>query len=570
MSRVRIDYRRNDFDEKDLEKVMMSEQIMAELIESYIKYGENKKAIVFAINKSHSKDIVKRFNNEGISAKYIDSDTKKEERELIVKEFKEGKYKVLCNVNIFTEGFDCPDVEVVQLARPTKSLSLYLQQIGRCMRPYDGKEYGLILDNACLWETHGLLSSDFEWSLKKEVRVKKGKNKVKKKGKKPEFEFVANEVLGLELEEVDSLTAIKKEFEKNENLYYFDKIYGFLLLININSGFSGIDDLDIGDYILNDGELVYDDYEINDSLQIIEINNKFGIFDKYENNIVLNVEYDYISKADVFSRCIVEKNGVKGIFECETRILLLQVEFDSIEKLYSCEKKDDQFLCDNLTFLVSKDGLFGVIKFHDFILECIYDQILIDLNRHPKIINARIGDQWLLYDNEGNIFSLNEYKCSNFNDNGRKFIQFENLYGLLNENENILDFPLIIQDLTFFGNLVLLKFFDNWSIWGLDFKNSINDIYYKEIIIMNKSLIVKKDNKYFVMNQEGEIQSDLKYDLIEHLEEDMFLVKSDKVWKIISNNKTLFEGKRKTVLNHYQNIKTLKKKEEVISKNKSE
>jgi superfamily II DNA or RNA helicase len=71
----------------------------------------------------------------------------------------------MSNVDIVSEGFDVPDTEAVQLARPTKSLVLYLQQVGRCMGPAAGKEFGLVLDNAGLWLEHGLSYVDRDWSL---------------------------------------------------------------------------------------------------------------------------------------------------------------------------------------------------------------------------------------------------------------------------------------------------------------------------------------------------------------------------------------------------------------------
>jgi superfamily II DNA or RNA helicase len=85
--------------------------------------------------------------------------------EKFVQDFRDNKFKILCNVNIFTEGFDCPDVDAVQLARPTKSLTLFLQQVGRCMRPHENKNYGIVLDNAGLWKEHGLPKMDREWLL---------------------------------------------------------------------------------------------------------------------------------------------------------------------------------------------------------------------------------------------------------------------------------------------------------------------------------------------------------------------------------------------------------------------
>src|SRR5690606_4208747 len=102
-----------------------------------------------------------------------DAKTPKTERKEILQKFKSGEYLVLSNVDIVSEGFDVPDCEAVQLARPTKSLVLYLQQVGRCMRPAPGKDCGIVLDNAGLWLEHGLSYIDRDWTLESKKKNKK-------------------------------------------------------------------------------------------------------------------------------------------------------------------------------------------------------------------------------------------------------------------------------------------------------------------------------------------------------------------------------------------------------------
>jgi superfamily II DNA or RNA helicase len=156
---------RRDYDLQMLKNVMLDNSLMADLIQSYIKYANGKKAIVFAVDIEHSKSIVERYLEAGINAVHIDANTPKQERKEKLEQFKKGIVKVLSNVDIVSEGFDVPDCEAVQLARPTKSLVLYLQQVGRCMRPAPGKEFGIVLDNAGLWLEHGISYIDRDWSL---------------------------------------------------------------------------------------------------------------------------------------------------------------------------------------------------------------------------------------------------------------------------------------------------------------------------------------------------------------------------------------------------------------------
>lgn len=214
LANVRIKRMTNDYDERELDKIVRNKNIIADLVESYIKYANGKKAIVFTLNKDHSIDVVKRFNEKGISATYIDSDTDKEKRDKIVDLFKLGEYKVLCNVNIFTEGFDCPDIEVVQLARPTKSFSLYLQQVGRVMRPSSSKDYGLIIDNAGLFAEHGLVTRDILWSLKDGLLIKETNTGNSKSSELSRETQLPTEIKDLELVDVDD-TKILPEINKN-------------------------------------------------------------------------------------------------------------------------------------------------------------------------------------------------------------------------------------------------------------------------------------------------------------------------------------------------------------------
>lgn len=152
-----------DFDEKMLEYRFDQTQIRAKLLESYINFAKGKKGIVYAINKEHAKRISLLYQSKGFNAVVIDCDTPKEEREDVILKFKKGDIQILVNIQIFTEGFDCPDIEFIQLARPTRSLTLYLQQVGRGMRYIDGKEKVTILDNVGMYNYFGLPNAERRW-----------------------------------------------------------------------------------------------------------------------------------------------------------------------------------------------------------------------------------------------------------------------------------------------------------------------------------------------------------------------------------------------------------------------
>ena len=202
-----------DYDIQMLRDVMLNNSLMANLVDSYKKHIPGKKTIVFAVDIEHSKEIVWRYQQANIPAAHLDATTPKQLRREILQKFKDGEYLVLSNVDIVSEGFDVPDCEAVQLARPTKSLVLYLQQVGRCMRTAPGKQNGYVLDNAGLWLEHGLSFLDRDWTLE-------GKKK-SKSHKTTKFDVVATDAEGvvreikkpLEAEGLE-LTALTEELER--------------------------------------------------------------------------------------------------------------------------------------------------------------------------------------------------------------------------------------------------------------------------------------------------------------------------------------------------------------------
>lgn len=169
----KVKQRMKEYDLQMLKNVMLDNTLMANLVSSYQKHASGKKTIVFAVDIEHSQNIVLRYLDAGIPAAHVDANTPKKERQSILDKFRSGEILVLSNVDIVSEGFDVPDCEAVQLARPTKSLVLYLQQVGRCMRPSPGKEFGLVLDNAGVWLEHGLSYIDREWTLEGVDKSKK-------------------------------------------------------------------------------------------------------------------------------------------------------------------------------------------------------------------------------------------------------------------------------------------------------------------------------------------------------------------------------------------------------------
>jgi superfamily II DNA or RNA helicase len=108
---------------------------LAPLVESYLQYAAGMQGICFAVNVQHSIEIAGQYWRHGIPAEHLDAKTPDDERARILSDFRCNLVKVVSNVGIITEGADFPNCEFVQLAKPTKSLNLYLQELGRNTRP---------------------------------------------------------------------------------------------------------------------------------------------------------------------------------------------------------------------------------------------------------------------------------------------------------------------------------------------------------------------------------------------------------------------------------------------------
>ncbi len=136
-----------DYNNKQLFAMASQTRVVGNIVETYKKYGRAP-AVLFGVNKAHSALMAHAFNSAGISATHIDEEHNSQERKKAVDDLKSGAISVLCNVNIFSTGIDIPSIRTIILARPTTSEILYVQQVGRGLRPYPGKEYCIILDHA--------------------------------------------------------------------------------------------------------------------------------------------------------------------------------------------------------------------------------------------------------------------------------------------------------------------------------------------------------------------------------------------------------------------------------------
>lgn len=249
--------KKGDYVEGEARKAME----LAPLVQSYREHAGGKQCVCFAINREHSKSIVTQYENAGIKAAHVDGTTPDTERRAIFSAFKAGRLQVIVNVGIITEGTDFPQMEAVQLAAPTKSLSKFLQMVGRATRTLSGlidkletaeqrkaaiagsaKPFGIVLDNAGCWTDHFLPDYPHDWQQHFEGR------KRAKAAPADELEilvFVAEDETGRRIttrkvEEVEGLQLVEIRTEHRQqvlnivSLKEFDRLYAIFKNKKIN------------------------------------------------------------------------------------------------------------------------------------------------------------------------------------------------------------------------------------------------------------------------------------------------------------------------------------------------
>lgn len=166
-----------DFSQKKMREASQQSHIVGDVVVEYLRHATGKRAICFATDVETAHEIAAKFNASGVAATAISAKTPTEVRNDAITRFRDGRYTILVNVDLFGEGFDVPACEVVIMARPTASLAVFLQQFGRALRTAPGKTHGLIIDHVSNYKRHGLPDKPHYWSLdRRDKRAAKEKD----------------------------------------------------------------------------------------------------------------------------------------------------------------------------------------------------------------------------------------------------------------------------------------------------------------------------------------------------------------------------------------------------------
>ena len=256
-----------DFSLREMSEKLDVRPSIERLCDTVMRYAPDKKGIVYAIDIKHAEHIAEYYRERGLNAVAISSKTPAEERKSIIDRFRnsndslkntncqvlDSPIRILVNVDLFGEGFDCPDVEFIQLARPTLSLSKYLQQVGRGMRVYEGKRYCLILDNVGLYRLFGMPSDDRDWQAMFEGKSA-GKGNIASAEERYSVAYaLRDEVRCISNEQTELITVMTHEGQRMD----LDEAYGYEVKKN-EMGLLGVIDKDSNEvlpYIYNKVEL---------------------------------------------------------------------------------------------------------------------------------------------------------------------------------------------------------------------------------------------------------------------------------------------------------------------------
>ncbi len=157
-----------DWQRDALEAACNTSVLVGSVVREYLAHASGRRAIVFPAGCEHSRALVAEFQAAGVAAAHIDWATPREERRAAIESFRSGALLALSSVGVLTEGFDAPAAEVCILARPTRSLPLFLQMAGRVLRPAPGKTRALLHDHGGNLFRFGFPEDDREYTLSEE------------------------------------------------------------------------------------------------------------------------------------------------------------------------------------------------------------------------------------------------------------------------------------------------------------------------------------------------------------------------------------------------------------------
>jgi DNA repair protein RadD len=165
LSGIARDSKTNDYVVSELGATMARPKLVGDVRENWLRIANEKRTLVFACNKAHGAALVEEFTRSGIEAELLTDETAEADREDAISRLERGETTILVNCFLLSYGIDIPSVECIVLARPTRSVVLYQQAVGRGLRPSPGKDHVIVIDHGRIVENLGMPHEDCAWSL---------------------------------------------------------------------------------------------------------------------------------------------------------------------------------------------------------------------------------------------------------------------------------------------------------------------------------------------------------------------------------------------------------------------
>lgn len=177
--------RQGDYQIKGIDKAMNRPALVGDIVGHWERLARDRSTVVFCCTRAHSRHMAEEFQRRGYTAEHLDGETPPQERAAILARVDSGQTQILCNVFVASYGLDIPRLSCAVVARPTKDLTLYLQTIGRVMRPFEDQVDGIVIDHAGCVEENGLADDFHPWSLDGKEKIKDRMQAAKEKGGEP-------------------------------------------------------------------------------------------------------------------------------------------------------------------------------------------------------------------------------------------------------------------------------------------------------------------------------------------------------------------------------------------------
>jgi DNA repair protein RadD len=165
--------RMGEYRTEETSALMDTPAITGDALSHYRQHADGRPGLIFCTSVQHAHNVAEQFRHGGVSAVSLNGGTDRAVRRMAVQDFRDGKIKILASCDLFSEGFDVPGAHVGILLRPTASEGLFLQQVGRLLRPAPGKENAIILDHVGNTDKFGLPDEAREWKLTTDILHRK-------------------------------------------------------------------------------------------------------------------------------------------------------------------------------------------------------------------------------------------------------------------------------------------------------------------------------------------------------------------------------------------------------------